>query len=143
MARRAVRESLVLLKNDDGRCRSSKSAKRIHVAGKQRRRHRQPVRRLDHHLAGRERDADHGGTTILAAHARRRSGRARRSRTRKDGAGAAGADVGVVVVGETPYAEFIGDRADLSLAAEDRAAIAQRQEGGRPGGGGRRLRAGR
>jgi beta-glucosidase len=29
------------------------------------------------------------------------------------------ADVGVVVVGEEPYAEGVGDRADLSLPAED------------------------
>ena len=39
----------------------------------------------------------------------------------------AGSDVGVVVVGETPYAEGVGDigngRADLSLSAADRAAI--------------------
>ena len=38
-----------------------------------------------------------------------------------------GSDVGVVVVGETPYAEGVGDvgngRADLSLSAADRAAI--------------------
>ena len=31
----------------------------------------------------------------------------------KDGTGAAGASVGVVVIGETPYAEMKGDRADL------------------------------
>ena len=39
----------------------------------------------------------------------------------------AGSDVGVVVVGETPYAEGIGDvgngRADLSLSAADKAAV--------------------
>ena len=33
----------------------------------------------------------------------------------RDGSGAAGADVGVVVIGETPYAEGMGDRSDLSL----------------------------
>ena len=39
----------------------------------------------------------------------------------------AGNDVGVVVVGETPYAEGVGDigngRADLSLTAADQAAV--------------------
>jgi beta-glucosidase len=40
-----------------------------------------------------------------------------------DGSGAAGADVGVVVVGETPYAEMQGDREDLSLSAMDMEAI--------------------
>jgi beta-glucosidase len=42
-------------------------------------------------------------------------------------ASTAGSDVGVVVVGETPYAEGVGDigngRADLSLSAADRTAI--------------------
>ena len=37
----------------------------------------------------------------------------------KDGTGAAGADLGVVVIGEKPHAEFEGDRSDLSLAKED------------------------
>jgi len=41
----------------------------------------------------------------------------------RDGWGAQGADVGVVVIGETPYAEGHGDRTDLSLAAEDVAAV--------------------
>jgi beta-glucosidase len=36
-----------------------------------------------------------------------------------DGGGAAGADVAVVVVGEEPYAEGVGDRADLALGADD------------------------
>ena len=35
------------------------------------------------------------------------------------GTGAAGATVGVVVIGERPYAEGNGDRADLKLAQED------------------------
>ena len=33
--------------------------------------------------------------------------------------GAAGATLGIVVIGEKPYAEFEGDRADLSLDKED------------------------
>jgi beta-glucosidase len=40
-----------------------------------------------------------------------------------DGTGANGADVGIVVVGETPYAEGRGDREDLSLSAEDMSVI--------------------
>src|SRR5262249_59287585 len=49
-----------------------------------------------------------------------------------DGAGASGADVGVVVVGERPYAEFEGDRADLSLDPIDQAAIANVKKAGIP-----------
>jgi beta-glucosidase len=41
----------------------------------------------------------------------------------RDGTGAAGATVGVVAIGERPYAEGSGDRADLSLAPEDVAAV--------------------
>ncbi len=40
-----------------------------------------------------------------------------------DGRGAEGADVAVVVVGEAPYAEGVGDRADLSLSADDVAVV--------------------
>ena len=51
----------------------------------------------------------------------------------KDGAGAAGADVGVVVVGETPYAEFLGrPRPTSSLTQEDLAAIANVKKAGIP-----------
>jgi beta-glucosidase len=44
----------------------------------------------------------------------------------------AGSDVGVVVVGEKPYAEFFGDREDLSLDKEDLAAIANVKKAGIP-----------
>ena len=50
----------------------------------------------------------------------------------KDGTGAEGADVGVVVIGETPYAEMLGDRTDLSLSAEDVAAVEEHEGGGNP-----------
>lgn len=49
-----------------------------------------------------------------------------------DGSGAAGADAVVAVVGETPYAEMKGDRADLRLAATDAALIAQAKTAGVP-----------
>jgi len=50
----------------------------------------------------------------------------------KDGSGAAGADVGIVVVGEIPYAEMNGDTDDLHLSEEDRAAIANVKSAGIP-----------
>ncbi len=50
----------------------------------------------------------------------------------KDGSGAAGATVGVVVIGETPYAEMKGDRADLALAPEDIAAVKTMKAAGIP-----------
>ncbi len=50
----------------------------------------------------------------------------------KDGTGAAGADVAVVVIGETPYAEGVGDREELSLAPEDVAAVDNLKRAGVP-----------
>ena len=40
--------------------------------------------------------------------------------------------VGVVVVGETPYAEMTGDRTDLTLSLEDQDAIAAVKKAGIP-----------
>ena len=62
------------------------------------------------------------GTTILQGLRAGVLGGATVTYTR-DGSGAEGADVGVVVIGETPYAEGVGDRTDLSLSAEDVAAV--------------------
>ncbi len=72
-----------------------------------------------------------GGTSILAAIKGAASKDARVTYSR-DGKGAEGADVGVVVIGETPYAEFQGDRGDLSLAPEDVQAVANMKKAGVP-----------
>ena len=50
----------------------------------------------------------------------------------KDGSDAAGADLGIVVIGETPYAEFIGDRQSLELAEEDVAVVETMKRAGMP-----------
>ncbi len=71
------------------------------------------------------------GTTILAA-IRATVSRQTKVTFSKDGSAAAGADVGVVVVGETPYAEWFGDRRDLALAQEDQEAIASVRKSGIP-----------
>jgi beta-glucosidase len=130
LARRAVRESVVLLKNDRRALPLSRSAKRIHVAGGN-------ADDIGAQAGGwtitwqGARGAITTGTTILAG-LRAVKGGATEVTYAKDGLGAAGADVGVVVVGEGPYAEFLGDRADLSLSAEDRAAIANVKKAGVP-----------
>src|SRR6185503_1008028 len=122
LARRAVRESLVLLKNERRTLPLSRSAKRILVAGAN-------ADDIGRQAGGwtitwqGEAGPITKGTTILAG-LRAAAGPGTQVTYAKDGAGAAGADVGVVVVGEAPYAEFFGDRADLALSADDRAAIA-------------------
>ncbi len=62
-----------------------------------------------------------GGTSILDGDQERRGERGQGDLL-EGRQGAEGADVGVIVIGETPYAEFQGDRADLSLTKEDIAA---------------------
>lgn len=50
-----------------------------------------------------------------------------------DGSGAAGHDVAIAVVGETPYAEYEGDRPDgVVLSAADEAVLARLRESGVP-----------
>jgi beta-glucosidase len=130
VARRAVRESLVLLKNDKKALPLSKSAKRIHVAGKN-------ADDLGNQCGGwtiswqGESGTPTTGTTILAA-LKGAVSKATAVTFSKDGSGAAGADVGLVVVGETPYAEGFGDRTDLTLAKEDLEAIANVKKTGIP-----------
>jgi beta-glucosidase len=70
---------------------------------------------------GKSSDTLPGGTTILGA-------------LHKAGANVTteGANVGIVVIGETPYAEGRGDRADLSLAPEDIAAVKRMKGTGVP-----------
>ena len=130
LARRAVRESLVLLKNDRRTLPLARTARRIHVAG----RNADDIGSQSGGWTISWQGAPGSvttGTTILAG-LRGALGAGGQVTYTKDGTGAAGADVGVVVVGETPYAEFFGDRADLSLAPEDRDAIANVRKDGVP-----------
>jgi beta-glucosidase len=69
-----------------------------------------------------------GGTTILAAI---RAAAPRATVTHSmDGAEAEGADIGIAVVGELPYAEGVGDRADLALSDQDTAVVARMKAAG-------------
>ena len=134
LARRAVHESLVLLKNDKQTLPLKKTLKRIHVAG--RGADDMPmqaggwtVRWQGLRVKGQP-DIAIPGTTILAAI---KAAAPNASVTySKDASDAKGADAVVVVVGEDPYAEFEGDRADLSLGPEDKAAIAAAKQAGAP-----------
>ena len=131
VARQAVRESLVLLKNDNHVLPLSKSAKRIHLAGK----------------SADDMGNQCGGWTITW---QGKSGNVIKGTTirqgmsmvapnvnftySKDGSGAEGADAGVLVIGETPYAEMFGDRtiARMALSAEDKAALQNMKAAGIP-----------
>jgi beta-glucosidase len=123
VARQAVRESLVLLKNDEKTLPLAKTAPRIHVAGV-------GADDLGMQCGGWTIDwqgsmGNHvpGGTSILTAIKNTVSKETKVTYTR-NGQGAEGADVGVVVIGEKPYAEMNGDSVELSLGKEELATLA-------------------
>jgi beta-glucosidase len=130
VARRAVRQSLVLLKNEGSVLPLSRTARRIHVAGAS-------ADDLGTQCGGwtitwqGRRGPVTAGTTILGAILQRAPASTKVTYSR-DGSGAAGAEVAVVVVGEAPHAEFLGDREDLFLAKEDQDTIAAVHEAGVP-----------
>jgi beta-glucosidase len=131
VARDAVRQSLVLLKNENNALPLSKSLARIHVGGKNADDIGNQCGGWTIDWQGKSGNVTTGGTTILKA-IRDTVSRKTKVTFSKDGSGAEGADVGVVVVGETPYAEMQGDREDLSLAPEDVAAIETMKKAGIP-----------
>ncbi len=131
VARQAVRESLVLLKNENNTLPISKKTARIHVAG-------QSADDIGNQCGGwtiawqgKSGPVTTGGTTILTA-IKNTVAENTQVTYSKDGTGAAGADIGVVVVSEMPYAEGDGDNADLTLSPEDRDAGAAMKASGIP-----------
>ena len=121
VARHAVRESLVLLKNENHALPLAKSTTRIHVAGKAADDLGMQCGGWTVTWQGKPGNVTIG-TTLRAAIAATVSAKTRVTYS-ADGRGADGADVAVVVVGEAPYAEGVGDRADLTLAAGDVAVV--------------------
>jgi beta-glucosidase len=131
VARQCVRESLVLLKNEKRTLPVSKQAVRIHVGGKNADDIGNQCGGWTIAWQGQSGNVTTGGTTILKA-IQNTAGKNTKVTFSKDGSGAEGADVGVVVIGETPYAEMMGDRTDLSLAPEDVAAVENMKKAGIP-----------
>jgi beta-glucosidase len=131
VARQAVRESMVLLKNERGTLPIARGTARVHVAGRSADNLGFQTGGWTIDWQGKSGELTPGGTTVLAA-VRRAVGPGSQVTFSQDGSGAAGADVGVVVIGEPPYAEGQGDRADLSLAPEDVAAVAAMKAAGIP-----------
>ena len=131
VARQAVRESLVLLKNDKKALPLSKTVARIHVAGKSADNLGNQCGGWTIDWQGKDGELTPGGTTVLKA-IQASVSKATKVTFSKDGTGAEGATLGVVVIGEKPYAEMQGDRTDLALDAEDTAAIANMKKAGIP-----------
>jgi beta-glucosidase len=117
-ARDAVRRTLVVLKNE-GLLPLAKQG-RIHVAGS-------AADDLDRQCGGwtmswQGMGSATVGTTILTA-IRNSVGGLGDVTYSLDGSGAAGANVGIAVIGERPYAEGFGDRRDLALSPGDQATL--------------------
>ncbi len=122
VARQAVRESLVLLKNDNKTLPISRKLSSIHVAGKNADNIGNQCGGWTIDWQGKSGDVTTGGTTILTA-IKNTVSKDTNVTFSIDGKGAESADIGIVVVGETPYAEGFGDSNDLSLDREDLIAI--------------------
>jgi beta-glucosidase len=120
VARQAVRESMVLLKNENHVLPLKKTAT-IHLAGKSADDAGNQCGGWTIQWQGKSTDTLPGATTVRAA-------------MRKSGMklGETGASVGVVVIGEKPYAEGFGDRKDLNLAQEDVEAVKKMKASGLP-----------
>lgn len=122
VARECVRESLVLLKNEKKTLPLKKQLKRIHVGGKSADDIGNQCGGWTIDWQGKSGNVTTGGTTLLKAIQSTVPSNTQVTFA-KDGSGANGADVGIVVIGETPYAEMMGDRKDLMLSKEDVAAV--------------------
>ena len=129
VARECVRETLVLLKNEKRILPVSKKLSRIHVAGKS-------ADDIGNQCGGwtisfqGKSGATTTGTTILEAIKSTVSPQTMITYS-ADGSNAAG-DLGIVVIGETPYAEWMGDRQSLELSDEDVAVVEKMKQAGMP-----------
>ena len=129
IARDAVKQSLVVLKNN-GVLPISKDLGQVHVAGKN-------ADDLGNQCGGwtiswqGESGPLTKGTTIYEAIQVAVSSFTNVTYS-KDGSGAKGANIGIVVVGETPYSEMQGDKESLYLDKQDLKAIENVRKAGVP-----------
>ncbi len=118
VARQCVRESLVLLKNDNKTVPLSKSLKHLAVVGAAADDLGIQCGGWTISWQGQAGTTIRGGTTILTA-IRNTVTPGTTVTFSADGNDVKGADAVVVVVGELPYAETMGDRTDLHLSPAD------------------------
>jgi beta-glucosidase len=126
LARQAVRESLVLLRNEGETIPISRDLKLLYVAGRKADSTGSQSGGWTVTWQGSD-ESLQPGTTILEG-IRALAGTAMAVEYESSGEFAGVADTGIVVVGEDPYAEGVGDRADLSLSAADVALIERVRE---------------
>jgi beta-glucosidase len=127
IGRQAVRESLVLLKNDGNVLPLPKSIARIHLGGKS-------ADNIANQCGGWTIDwQGTAGRAAIGTTVRQALGAVvtpAKISYAANGIGGAGAAVGIAVIGETPYAEWYGDKADLAIDAADVAAVKAMKDAG-------------
>jgi beta-glucosidase len=131
VARQCVRESLVLLKNDNKTMPLSKNLKHLAVVGAAADDLGIQCGGWTISWQGQAGNVTHGGTTILTA-IRNTVTPGTTVTFSPDGSDVKGADAVVVVVGELPYAETKGDRNDLHLSPADAALVEKAKSAGAP-----------
>jgi beta-glucosidase len=131
VARDCVRQSLVLLKNENQALPLSKKIKNLAVVGKAADDLGIQCGGWTITWQGKTGEVTTGGTTILTAVRHAVSPDTKVSFS-PDGNNLQGADAILVVVGELPYAEMKGDRKDLRLAAADVALVERAKQAGAP-----------
>lgn len=131
VARKCVQQSLVLLKNSNNTLPLSKNTKRILVTGRGADDLGMQCGGWTISWQGNHGKVTKGGTTLLTA-IRNTVGSGVKVTTSQDGSGVEDADVVIVVVGEDPYAEMMGDKADLNLSKEDLKVIDRVKKIGKP-----------
>lgn len=131
VARQCVRESLVLLKNDNRVLPLPKTIKHLVVAGAAADDLGIQCGGWTIKWQGGSGNVARGGTTILAA-IRKTVAPETQVTFSPDASGLKNADAILVVVGEKPYAEMKGDRPELDLSAADHALIAKAKATGSP-----------
>lgn len=117
LARQAVRESMVLLKNEGSLLPLKKDAKRIVVAGSGADNVGMQCGGWTISWQGGEGDITPGSTVLDGV--KRLVSESTEVSYAKNGSFKGKADAVIVVVGEEPYAEMVGDRSNLSLSKED------------------------
>jgi beta-glucosidase len=131
VARKCVDESQVLLKNVNQTLPLSKRLKRLHVAGAAADDLGIQCGGWTIGWQGQPGQTVRGGTTILTA-IRQAVAPGCQVTYSANGSNAKGADAVVVVVGEQPYAEMMGDRRNLKLSPGDAALIRKVKAAGVP-----------
>ncbi|MGE5457772.1 MAG: glycoside hydrolase family 3 N-terminal domain-containing protein [Methanococcaceae archaeon] len=129
VARECVRQSLVLLKKKDNILPLTKDNMKIHVAGKNAQDIGNQCGGWTISWQGSSGNITKGTTILDGIKSAVKTSTVTYS---ADGSGVNGSDIGIAVIGETPYAEGLGDRTDLALSPEDIAAVRNLKSAGIP-----------